>query len=130
METNLNCARRTHKLKLSTLHKINSLKISQACNSLDNFSVGDVCCGSASHTHNCLAVRANNLAQESPVPMSFHQHKQIRINKDAQQISFAVPVPAFGKGTQTKFIDLCIRGRQLVCPRDQVVAVSHSVYKR
>ena len=42
METNLNCARRTHKLKLSTLHEINSLKIGQACSSLDNVHVGDV----------------------------------------------------------------------------------------
>ena len=42
METNLNCARRTHRLNLSTLHEINSLKIGQACNSLDNVHVGDV----------------------------------------------------------------------------------------
>ena len=42
METNLNCARRTHKLKLSTLHEINSFEGSQACSSLDNVHVGDV----------------------------------------------------------------------------------------
>ena len=42
METNLNCARRTHKLKISTMHEINRFKISQACSSLDNVHVGDV----------------------------------------------------------------------------------------
>ena len=55
-------ARRTPKLKLSTLHEINSPKICQACNSLDNFYVGDVCCGSANDTHNWFAVKAKKLA--------------------------------------------------------------------
>ena len=32
-------------LEASTLHEINSFKISQACNSRDNFYVGDVCSG-------------------------------------------------------------------------------------
>ena len=68
---------------MSTLHEINSLEISQACNSFNNFYVGDVCCGSASCTHNWLAVRTKNLAQNNPVPMISHEHKQIRINKDA-----------------------------------------------
>ena len=54
-------ARRTHNLKLSTLHEINSLKISEACSSL-NFYVGGICCGTASHTHNWLAVRAKKPA--------------------------------------------------------------------
>ena len=60
-------ARRTPKLKLSTLHEINSPKICQACNSLDNFYVGDVCCGSANDTHNWFAVKAKKLAQDNPV---------------------------------------------------------------
>ena len=72
----------TPKLKLSTLHKINSPKICQACNSLDNFYVGDVCCGSANDTHDWLAVKAKKLAQDNPVHASSHQHKQIRVNKD------------------------------------------------
>ena len=42
MKTSLNCARRIHKLKLSTLHEINSLKVSQACNLFDNVHVDDV----------------------------------------------------------------------------------------
>ena len=58
---------RTPKLKLSTLHEINSPEICQACNSLDNFYVGDVCCGSANDTHNWLAVKAKKLAQDNPV---------------------------------------------------------------
>ena len=60
-------ARRTPKLKLSTLHEINSPKICQACNSLDNFYVGDVCCGSANDTYNWFAVKAKKLAQDNPV---------------------------------------------------------------
>ena len=60
-------ARRTPKLKLSTLHEINSPKICQTCNSLDNFYVGDVCCGSANDTHNWFAVKAKKLAQDNPV---------------------------------------------------------------
>ena len=60
-------ARRTPKLKLSTLHEINSPKICQACNSLDNFYVGDVCCGSANDTRNWFAVKAKKLAQDNPV---------------------------------------------------------------
>ena len=54
---------RTPKLKLSTLHEINSPKICQACNSLDNFHVDDVCCGSANDTHYWLAVKAKKLAK-------------------------------------------------------------------
>ena len=65
-------ARRTPKLKLSTLHEINSPKICQACNSLDNFYVGDVCCGSANDTHNWLAVKAKKLAQDNPVHAMSH----------------------------------------------------------
>ena len=65
-------ARRTPKLKLSTLHEINSPKICQACNSLDNFYVGDVCCGSANDTHNWLAVKAKKLAQDNPVHAISH----------------------------------------------------------
>ena len=42
METSLNCARHTHKLKLSTLHKINSFEVSQAHNLLDDVHVDDV----------------------------------------------------------------------------------------
>ena len=42
METSLKCVRRTYKLKLSTLHRINSLKIGQACNLFDDVHVGDV----------------------------------------------------------------------------------------
>ena len=76
-------ARRNPNLKLSTLHEINSPKICQACNSLDNFYVGDVCCGSANDTHNWFAVKAKKLAQDNPVYAISHLHKQIRVNKDA-----------------------------------------------
>ena len=75
----------THKLKQSTLHQINSLKISLACNSQDNFYVDNVCSGSASQTHYWLAVRVKKLAQDKPVYSSSHEHKQIRIKKDVLQ---------------------------------------------
>ena len=66
-------ARRIHMLKLSTLHEISNLKIiSQECNSLDNFYVSDVYCGSSSHIHNWLAMRAKKLAQDNPVHESSH----------------------------------------------------------
>ena len=54
-------ARCTHKLKPSTVLEINSLKVNQACNSQDNFYVGDVWSGSASYIHNWLAVRAKTI---------------------------------------------------------------------
>ena len=52
-------ARRTQ--KLSTLHEINSLKISQACISLGNYYDGDVCSGFSSRTHNWPNVRAKKV---------------------------------------------------------------------
>ena len=60
----------THKLKLSTLHEISILKITQACISLDDFCVSNVCFGCAGH--NLLTVRAKKLAQDNPVHASSH----------------------------------------------------------
>ena len=60
-----------------------SLKIYKAFNSLDIFSVDDVCWGFANNTHNWLAEKAIKLAQDNRVNVSSNEHKQIRINKDA-----------------------------------------------
>ena len=51
-------ARRTRKLKLSTMHEINSLKIGQGCNAQYNIYVVDICSGPGVHIHHWFTVKA------------------------------------------------------------------------
>ena len=79
-------ARRTRKLKLSTMHEINSLKISQGCNAQYNIYVVDICSGPAIHIHHWFTVKAKKkLAQGKPVYSNSHEHKQIRLNKGVRR---------------------------------------------
>ena len=76
--------RRTQKLKLSTLHEINSLKISKHAIHETIFMLAmSVLVLPVARTTGSLRER-KKLALDKPAQASTHDHKQIRINKDVQ----------------------------------------------